>query len=520
MLGDSLLSGSQATLAWVVTAALVLVLADLVDTAVPPPMRGWRPPPLRGAAATRSVGVVVALVFFVLVAAPLILPMVSSDAQSGQGPRLQAETGGGPTIRATDSLDMTTRPELTDDIMFTVTAERGTFWRGQTYDQWDGRRWTRTDPRRFPLGPGGAVVPATDDLGAAGDDVVTQRYRMETTYSDVVFSAASPVSIEIRHDVLQGADGTLVTAGTALGRDSTYTVVSRRPVLDEAILRAAPDEVPDDVRDRYASMPVASSRVVQAAREATAGATNTYDRIRALEAWMGERTEYSLDAPLSPVGVDVVDHFLFDSRLGWCEQVASSLVVMARANGIPARLVTGFVPGEVDRLTGRFVVRGQDAHAWAEVWFAGVGWVPFDPTAQVPLAGADHADRSIGRWILDHSVALVVGMAVVAAAGYGALRLIRSLRARRAARPSGWVAVTDARLVDLGKRADWPRAECETASRYAESLARHVHDPRLVSVGGAIDDAMYARTGPDADTRARVDHILDTVELPEPARSG
>ena len=111
--------------------------------------------------------------------------------------------------------------------------------------------------------------------------------------------------------------------------------------------------------------------------------------MRAIESWLGANTKYSLNAPLSPSNVDVVDDFLFRSRVGWCEQIASSLVVLARSAGIPARLVTGFVPGSRDALTGRFVVRERDAHAWAEIYFPGIGWQGFDPTASVPLAGDD-----------------------------------------------------------------------------------------------------------------------------------
>lgn len=512
VLGDSLFSGSQSTLGWVVAALVVLVLTDVVATAATSPMRGWTPPDVRGPAAVRIAGTVAVIVLFVVLAAPLVLPLVSGSARTGEGPRLGAVAGGGSMLMASDSLDMTTRPDLDDEVVFTVDSNRGTFWRGQTYDAWDGRRWTQTEPERLPLAPGDRVVPSSDDLGASGSELVTQRVRMEAAYSDVVFAAASAVSVEANHAILQGADGTLATArGDAFGRGSGYTVTSRRPLLDEASLRAAPDEVPGHIAERYASMPVATDRVVAAARQATAGATNRYDQVRALERWMGERTEYSLDAPLSPVGVDVVDHFLFETRLGWCEQVASSLVVMARANGIPARLVTGFVPGEVDRVSGSYVVRGDDAHAWAEIWFAEVGWVSFDPTAEVPLAGSDPDQQSIGGWLLDHAVVLLVGSVVVAVLGFLVVRALRKLGALRADRPRGWAAVADARLVALGEKANWPRADCETASRFGRSLAVHIGDARLEEVGVAIDDALYAPQPPDEATRARVDHILDTA---------
>ena len=73
--------------------------------------------------------------------------------------------------------------------------------------------------------------------------------------------------------------------------------------------------------------------------------------------------------------------------------------MLARSAGIPARLVTGFAPGTADALTGRFVVREHDAHAWAEIYFPGIGWQGFDPTAPVPLAG--DATSGGGSWLAD-----------------------------------------------------------------------------------------------------------------------
>ena len=89
---------------------------------------------------------------------------------------------------------------------------------------------------------------------------------------------------------------------------------------------------------------------------------------------------------------------------------------MARSVGVPARLATGFIPGEFDQAGGRFIVRERDAHAWAEVWFPETGWVTFDPTAAVPLAGTEEATP--GAAAIDWRE---VGGALLLLVGLGAL---------------------------------------------------------------------------------------------------
>ncbi|HEX5125186.1 MAG TPA: DUF3488 and transglutaminase-like domain-containing protein [Rhodocyclaceae bacterium] len=103
--------------------------------------------------------------------------------------------------------------------------------------------------------------------------------------------------------------------------------------------------------------------------------------------------QYTLYPPL--LGEHTVDEFLFDSRRGFCEHFSAAFVVLMRAAEVPARVVTGYQGGEVNPIDGTLVVRQSDAHAWAEVWLAGRGWVRVDPTAasfpsriDIGLAGA------------------------------------------------------------------------------------------------------------------------------------
>jgi len=91
-----------------------------------------------------------------------------------------------------------------------------------------------------------------------------------------------------------------------------------------------------------------------------------------------------LDLPQPPTDQDIVDYFLFDLKRGYCDYYATAMVVMARATGLPARLAVGYASGEFDPANNRYVVTAADAHSWVEIYFPGVGWVPFEPTGGRP----------------------------------------------------------------------------------------------------------------------------------------
>ena len=94
-----------------------------------------------------------------------------------------------------------------------------------------------------------------------------------------------------------------------------------------------------------------------------------------------EKFFYTLQPPL--LGQNAVDDFLFTTRRGFCEHYASAYVVLMRAAGVPARVVTGYQGGEINPIDGYLTVRQSNAHAWAEIWLAGKGWIRVDPTAAV-----------------------------------------------------------------------------------------------------------------------------------------
>ncbi len=132
-----------------------------------------------------------------------------------------------------------------------------------------------------------------------------------------------------------------------------------------------------------------SPKVVAWAREITANLETDIEKAEAIKAAIERQSKYNLNAEAAPEGVDPVEDFLFgETREGYCDLFASSVVHMTRAAGMPARYVVGYFPVSLEQDTeGYYIVREADFHAWAEIYFDGAGWLAFDATEgaeQVP----------------------------------------------------------------------------------------------------------------------------------------
>ena len=296
----------------------------------------------------------------------------------------------------------------------------------------------------------GPVVEVRATLGdAVGADLPTeeliQTYYVETALPNVVFAAARPTNVIFDGSLWTRPDGAL-RSDVTLAPGSVYTVLSERVAVTAELLRAQGDlgeffagfrdAAGGEQIDPFLELPDSTTqRTVELAAELRAA--STYDTILAYERWLGANTAYDLDAPVPADGEDAVDDFLFESRRGFCEQIASTLAIMLRSQGVPARLATGYVPGERDRVSGVWKVRASDAHAWVEVWFPQTGWQAFDPTASVPLAGESDPGTVGGDLVAatlssinSHrgEIALLAGAAI---AGWAILVLVRRWRHRR-----------------------------------------------------------------------------------------
>ena len=316
-----------------------------------------------------------------------------------------------------ERMDLRARGQLSDEIAFRVRADRASLWRGEVFDTFDGTGWVSSSEERIGLSrlwEGDALrVPPEPVPSIPTEERLTQTFTMAVDQPNVLLTAyaAERVYFPAGGLVVDG-DGAIRSPIT-LDEGLVYSVISSPPITDEATLRtASPVDPSAPGLTRFLQLPGGTSdRVRDLAASIAAGGATQLDVVLATEAWLRQHTRYDLGVPREPAGVDAVDHFLFETRRGFCEHIASAMAVLLRANGIPTRLVAGFGPGSRNPLTGYHEVRFADAHAWVEVYYAGIGWVPYDPTFGVPPAEGSWTTRFAAPEVLG-AVGRAIGAAV------------------------------------------------------------------------------------------------------------
>lgn len=240
----------------------------------------------------------------------------------------------------------------------------------------------------------------TDRFNSASRQILNDITRNATTEITMVqdnvsalFVAGRPQSVLSDQDVYFDMQSEMFVK-RPLSQGESYTIVSRFFNRDlegfasgilrlERITQNQPDLDYDRIVERYTQLPDnLPQEVADMARMVTAGADTNYQKAALLERWINENTTYSQDVPMPPEDQDFVAHFL-ETREGYCTYMASAMAVMARTLGIPSRYVVGFSVRAADmNVEGGFTVRNAQAHAWAEIYLKGIGWIPFDPTTR------------------------------------------------------------------------------------------------------------------------------------------
>ena len=254
-------------------------------------------------------------------------------------------------------------------------------WRGVALSHFDGKIWSNPFEQRimYPAPDGSYRLPVPRERTAAlPARTVHYRVLMEPLGTNVFFLADHPQNLRGNYRHVSSDAGGAVFNLDADHPINRYEADSELIGLDADELRAAPDSTVGIMED-YLSLPPLDIRVARLAEQITASAASNYDKTVAVERYLRSHFDYTLELPRA-VPKDPVASFLFERKKGHCEYFSSSMVVMLRSLHIPSRIVTGFRTGEFNDLTGQYLVRASNAHAWVEVHFPGRGWVAFDPT--------------------------------------------------------------------------------------------------------------------------------------------
>lgn len=334
-----------------------------------------------------------------------------------------------------------------------IEADYPALWRGAVFDEYTGSGWRRQFTQTEDLearADGWFILPGTEKPAGA---VNHQRVTVLNMEARVFYAAAQPVRLRVTEESYAatrlryrpqvdryGVPG----ASYQLVRGAQYEVVSVMPTTDAEVLRATAADYPPEIVEHYVEqMQVqAEANLAPLVAEITAGATTPYDKAQAIREFLGDHCLYTTSAPALPRGEDAASFFVTERRRGACDLFATSLAVMCRLAGVPARVATGFQVGEWDLEERAFIPQQRDAHAWAEVYFTGVGWVPFDVSAEEaererdPFAfatrGRQRRVMRIGEQIW-RGLLIIAAVAALLSAALGPSVLIRWLRNR--ARP-------------------------------------------------------------------------------------
>jgi len=262
---------------------------------------------------------------------------------------------------------------MSDELVFRVKfldetpAKSAMYWRAIILSQFDGRSWKQSTQ---------AVPQGAIKLEIKGKPLV-QEITLEPGNTHYLFGLDSvPNAPEIE---------SMATSLNTLGEMRSELPINKRlryQVFSHTSYRLNADFDAQQIEINSQLPPGFNPETMQFAQTLRQNFPDQVSRIDAvLRYFREEKFYYTLEPP--PLGRQSVDEFLFSTRAGFCEHYSSAFVVLMRAMGIPARVVTGYQGGLRNTQDGYYEIKQSDAHAWAEVWLEQAGWVRIDPTAAV-----------------------------------------------------------------------------------------------------------------------------------------
>jgi transglutaminase-like putative cysteine protease len=312
------------------------------------------------------------------------------------------------------------------ETLLSVKSKEPHYWKAETLDRFDGLRWFHSEST-YQRGDASDDIP--DPMNPRWDEHI--KFSVRNLRSGLIIGAGTTYRVEGSKITSELPDGTVRALDDPLESGDDYEIDAYVPDPSAAQMREAPPGYPtslieytawdlpapgvngkwpidaDDPGRRQLETPRTIApdlpgfplsrrqearvlrspyeRTYRLARRLGEGKRTTYDTVKAVETYLQRGFEYSENPPLRRYPLPA---FLFIDKIGYCQQFSGAMALMLRMNGIPARVAGGFTPGFFDHTAKEYRVRDLDAHSWVEVWFTGIGWVPFDPTPSLSPASS------------------------------------------------------------------------------------------------------------------------------------
>ncbi len=279
------------------------------------------------------------------------------------------------------------RGNMKPEVVMRVRSQAPGFWRVLGFDRYTGQGWEISKPNelldiqrsswsyRF-------FVPLP--FSRARTKEVIQSYSVVSQLPNLIPSLASPqfLFFPTRAISLDREGGMRSPSGLVEGL--TYTVISQVPYRDRSELRSAPDVYPPKIREQYLQIPPEiAPKVREVAEQLLAKSpkslTSNYEKALFLAQALKQNYQIRADLPFFEPGEDLVTAFLFKYKGGYPDHFSTVYAILLRSIDIPARIATGFAPGQFNPFTGFYIVKNTDAYALTEVLFPNYGWFAFDP---------------------------------------------------------------------------------------------------------------------------------------------
>ncbi|RUT27691.1 hypothetical protein EJP77_20480 [Paenibacillus zeisoli] len=296
---------------------------------------------------------------------------------------------------------------LNNKVFFTAVSPHSTYYRGESKSTYTGRGWTQRDQTTAPLSQDGRVAsegpvrssaeefkqsiifkePQTGRVVLVGGGIPVKVNRITNGKQELPFLNLTtfPSSGLIEYSI--GTAGKSLHTGSNRSTQSpeelsSYEMTVQEQRVSPAILNRAKGDEPAYVVNTYVELPDNLPREVrELGAKLTKGSRTRYEAVKSVESYLKNNYKYSLEPDTLPSGQDFTANFLFVQKIGYCDHFSTAMAVLLRTQGVPARWVKGFAPGRMSEGDPhQFTVSYSDAHSWVEVYFPGVGWVPFDPT--------------------------------------------------------------------------------------------------------------------------------------------